>query len=858
MFKNEDDFKTIVNRLNIDDEPNPAHRESLRGQMLSAFNENQERTQTGTRPLWRTIVKSPIGKLAAAAVIIIAVLFGIHMIGGSNSIAFADVLEQVRDFRPYSCTVTSQYEGKPTVTRHVMNLNLQQRREVYTGGYVQIFDLSQNPVKMLAVDPEKKLAIEKMSPGIKSGRNFDLLRHLSLFENMPDKFNVEDLGGRRIEGQKAKGFHVPGKNNDWTIWADAQTGLPIRIELIHPKIGQKITMSKFEFDVDFDESLFELKAPQGYAFKQILDPIEQDMIEGLEAVARFLGGEFPSVFEFRGLQKVLREYIEENNVSVSEDQMQSLGNKLSRGLKYFARINSNKDYFKLSYAGGGVRLGDTDSAILSYRPQGSETYRVIYGDLSVQDVAGDNLPTNMYASDVPQTAKPMVTTDTSFEGSIDKPMLVSTPEPTTGPEMAPLPIKLPRPMFVGTPQDLKVARLEKPLGKPRPPFYAPVGTKNVAFGKRAASTDEEPIIGEIEMITDGDKEGSDGSYVELGPFKQHITIDLGAEHNIYAIVVWHFHKNPCVYFDVVVQISSEPNFVKPKTVFNNDIDNSLKFGAGKNMHYVETSEGKLIDAKGTIGRYVRMYSQGNTQNDLNHYIEVEVYGKNVKDEPKQTPDEKKQKQSDNGKVKKADPNTPKIEMAPLQIKLPKPMFVGTPLDQKVPYLEKPLGKPRPPFYAPVGTKNVAFEKPVSSTDEEPIIGEIELITDGDKEGADGSFVELGPTPQSIIIDLEAMHEIYAIVVWHYHKEAWIFFDVAVQVADDADFITNVRTLFNNDIDNSLGLGVGKNMHYVETSEGKLIDAKGTRARYLRLHSNGSNGSEANHYIEVEVYGKAVK
>ena len=197
-------------------------------------------------------------------------------------------------------------------------------------------------------------------------------------------------------------------------------------------------------------------------------------------------------------------------------------------------------------------------------------------------------------------------------------------------------------------------------------------------------------------------------------------------------------------------------------------------------------------------------------------------------------------------------------MAPLQIKLPKPMFVGTPLDNKVPYLKKPLGKPRPPFYAPVGTKNVAFEKPVTSTDEDPIFGETEMITDGDKEGADGSFIELGPFPQSITIDLEGVHEIYAIVVWHYHKEAWIYFDVVVQVADDRDFITNVRTLFNNDIDNSLGQGVGKNMHYVETSEGKLIDAKGTRARYLRLHSNGSNGSDANHYIEVEVYGKAVK
>ncbi|MHC4095064.1 MAG: hypothetical protein ACYSU3_03315 [Planctomycetota bacterium] len=466
-------------------------------------------------------------------------------------------------------------------------------------------------------------------------------------------------------------------------------------------------------------------------------------------------------------------------------------------------------------------------------------------------------PKDIYALGVPQTAKLIDTREVIVAEAKNEPRLIATPKPTAGPEMAPLPIKLPRPMFVGTPQDIKVARLEKPLGKPRPPFFAPVGTKNVAFGKRVTSTDEEPIIGEIEMITDGDKEGSDGSYVELGPFKQHVTIDLGSEHNIYAIVVWHFHKQASVYYDVVVQISSEPNFVKPKTVFNNDIDNSLKFGVGKNMHYVETSEGKLIDAKGTRGRYVRLYSQGSTQNDLNHYIEVEVYGKNSKEEPISAPGDEKRR-SDNSEVKKADPNIPKTGMAPLQIKLPKPMFVGTPLDKKVPYLEKPLGKPRPLFYVPVGTKNVALGKPVFSTDEEPFIGEIEMITDGDKEAADGSFVELGQLKQHVTIDLEVEYNLYAIVIWHYHKQAWVFFDVAVQVGDEPDFITNVKTLFNNDIDNSLGLGVGKNMHYTETAEGKLIDAKGVQARYVRLHSNGSTGSNENYYIEVEVYGKAVK
>ncbi|MHC4737595.1 MAG: hypothetical protein ACYS9Y_01690 [Planctomycetota bacterium] len=198
------------------------------------------------------------------------------------------------------------------------------------------------------------------------------------------------------------------------------------------------------------------------------------------------------------------------------------------------------------------------------------------------------------------------------------------------------------------------------------------------------------------------------------------------------------------------------------------------------------------------------------------------------------------------------------KLEPLDIKLPRAMFVGTPKPARVPNLEKPLGKDRPPFLAPPGVTNISFGKPVTSTDPEPIIGEIEMITDGDKEAADGSYVEFGPMKQSITIDLGAEYELYAILFWHYHKEGLVYFDVVVQVAGDPDFIMNVKTLYNNDDDNSSGLGKGDDMHYVETNEGRLVDAKGFKGRYVRLHSNGNNANEYNHYIEVEVFGRAVK
>lgn len=191
-----------------------------------------------------------------------------------------------------------------------------------------------------------------------------------------------------------------------------------------------------------------------------------------------------------------------------------------------------------------------------------------------------------------------------------------------------LKLELPKPLFIGTPPNLKSDNLETYTGKPREPFMAPKGCVNLAKGKEIAASDSEPVIGEVDMVTDGDKEGSDGSFVEFGPGLQHVTIDLGQMSEIYAIVVWHFHSQGRVYRDVVVKTAEDADFIKGvQTVYNNDHDNSAGLGVGQNKEYIETFEGRLIDAKGAKGQFVRLYSKGNTTNDMNHYIEVEVWGK---------------------------------------------------------------------------------------------------------------------------------------------------------------------------------------------------------------------------------------
>ena len=100
--------------------------------------------------------------------------------------------------------------------------------------------------------------------------------------------------------------------------------------------------------------------------------------------------------------------------------------------------------------------------------------------------------------------------------------------PAGGEKLVPIPVQLPKPMFEGTPQNLSVPNLQKPLGRPRDPFLAPAGVTNVAKGKKVTSSGMEPVIGELEQVTDGDKKGAEGSFVELGPGVQWVAIDLGA------------------------------------------------------------------------------------------------------------------------------------------------------------------------------------------------------------------------------------------------------------------------------------------------------------------------------------------
>ena len=191
--------------------------------------------------------------------------------------------------------------------------------------------------------------------------------------------------------------------------------------------------------------------------------------------------------------------------------------------------------------------------------------------------------------------------------------------------------ELPAPHSSGTPKEIKSDNLEpdRGPGKLRAPIMVePEFAKKLTTEDTKVTTSEEAVTGDNEYVVDGDKTPDATSMLQLPGGLQWVQLDLGAEHVISAICVWHDQGDERVYKDVIMQISNDANFVDGvKTVFNNDHDNTAKLGKGTDKEYRERNDGRPVDAKLTKGRYVRVYSNGSTSEPVNNYIEIEVFGK---------------------------------------------------------------------------------------------------------------------------------------------------------------------------------------------------------------------------------------
>ncbi|MFB0554745.1 MAG: outer membrane lipoprotein carrier protein LolA, partial [Phycisphaerae bacterium] len=256
MFKDESEFKKIFNRLKIDTEPNPKHREDLRREVLSVFNQTGQRPATRIidfKTTRRKIMKSPVTKIAAAAVIIIAVLISLSFFGDAVSItstAYAEVVGRLRN------ALTMTYTSNGTTEIEIAFKKPGHMRTTMPGDYVTVIDWTQG--KGLSTLPTRKQFIEmEMSnlPHDPAQQQFNVIEKL---RTLPDRAD-EELGTREIDGRVLQGFRVTEEDVINTVWIDPQTHDLVRVETEFINApGMNVVMTDFQFDVELEDSLFSL------------------------------------------------------------------------------------------------------------------------------------------------------------------------------------------------------------------------------------------------------------------------------------------------------------------------------------------------------------------------------------------------------------------------------------------------------------------------------------------------------------------------------------------------------------------------------------------------------------------------
>jgi len=347
-----------------------------------------------TVSIWRTIMKSKITKLAVAAVIIVGLLTVMHFVGNplAPTVTWAEVIQPILNAQTAEFDIIIGEEGKGPVI-HDMVMGSRIRRTVEGIDQAVIIDLESSKVLTLLKQSKKAIYVDlKNLPKIPENYLEKLQNLVSVLENEPN-YVIEELAEKQIDGRRCVGFLARRPKGEVIIWADSQTALPIRIEQREHQMT--VICKNFEFDPQIDETLFSMDVPEDYTLQeQQLDlkaGTEEEFIEGLRIRAEVIGdGVFPEdVSVGYYIKNVARVSGKLNTLNIGDSEREALGMKLARHL-LFLRFFEGEG--KWHWAGVGVELGDAETPIFWYRPKGSETWRVIYGDLRVEDVAERDLP----------------------------------------------------------------------------------------------------------------------------------------------------------------------------------------------------------------------------------------------------------------------------------------------------------------------------------------------------------------------------------------------------------------------------------------------------------------------------------
>ncbi|MHC4726338.1 MAG: hypothetical protein ACYS17_03850 [Planctomycetota bacterium] len=439
MFKDESELKKVIDRLNVDTEPNQKHRDDLRGQMLRVFNEAKQQSQKPATPhgvLRRIIMKSHKLKLAAAAVIIIAILVGLPFFSSNgSSVALADVLERIEQTRAF------MYKMEMTITGAIAPAKKQEMKgtTVISNEYgmkaqveITTTDADLNRKEMtqqMYLLPDQKLMLTitpEQKKYMRMELDDDMLARQKKQNNDPREMMKQilackytELGRSEINAIEVEGFKTTdpmfsagmADKVEVKLWVDVKTWLPVLWEMdmmMNEQMEIHGVISDFQWDIPVVASDFEPVIPADYTSMmdegyKMPSMTEEAALEGLKFFAE-IAGKYPNkvdlmslVQEFQTLKD--RKDLTEAGKRLSEEMgtltMEERSTKImglmqpvqSLGMFYLTLMQDKKEPV---YYGQSVGLDNIDAVLMRWKVSEGQ-YRVIFGDLSARDVSADEL-----------------------------------------------------------------------------------------------------------------------------------------------------------------------------------------------------------------------------------------------------------------------------------------------------------------------------------------------------------------------------------------------------------------------------------------------------------------------------------
>jgi len=281
-----ENIEKLVKNINID--TNAKTDNAVLGDVIEAFEKSKgKKTSATEQNIWRIIMKSPITKLAAAAVIIVAVILGLTITDGPDiaSVAWSEVIEKVEQIPALTFDMTTEisYPGNKTLSIQSENYvagDYGTKSSLYMNG--ELFVVKYRlPNKNLAyiIRPKDKtyMRIDLSDEQAAKGQDPDDPRTWLKIILSGDytKLGRDNINGAAVEGIECNRPEMTGDENGiMRLWVGVETNLPVRIEVekLGMEAGQmrphKFVMENFQWNVELNESVLEPNIPNDYKLRE--------------------------------------------------------------------------------------------------------------------------------------------------------------------------------------------------------------------------------------------------------------------------------------------------------------------------------------------------------------------------------------------------------------------------------------------------------------------------------------------------------------------------------------------------------------------------------------------------------------